>query len=158
MPIVLLLKYWKLGLASIAVVLLVIVLSANASLRQTIKQLNTEHELALVKMKADYASKTREIERSNYEQVIQAVNDAKEREQIIIADAANARAATVSLSNTIDQLASTAATDAEFRIKYSNTTGQLLKECSGQYSSMATTADRIANDLRAIQEASRRKQ
>lgn len=158
MPIMLLVKYWKPLIFGIALAGLILSLNVSASLRQTIKQLNTEHELALVKMKADYASKAREIERSNYEQVIQAVNDAKEREQIIIADAANARAATVSLSNTIDQLASTAVTDAEFRIKYSNTTGQLLKECSGQYSSMATTADRIANDLRAIQEASRRKQ
>ena len=158
MPIVLLLKYWKLGLASIAVVLLVIVLSANASLRQTIKQLNTEHELALVKMKSDYASKAREIERTNYAQVIQAVNDAKKREQVLLANIASANDTVASMSNTVAEVSAAAKLNAELGDRYIDTSRRIITECTSEYSKMGAIAQGLSNDLRLSQEASRRKQ
>lgn len=139
------------------IALLIVALAITAVLYEKrgihIEHIKSEHELEITTLKLDYISKARQIESENYEQVIKAVNESKEREQIIINDAADSRAAVNSLSDTIEKLASTAKTDAEFRDKYANATGNLLKECSGAYSEMAEAADRIANDLRLIQSA-----
>lgn len=156
MNLILLLKFWR-EIAIIVLTIMAITLwSLYVSRGDAIKRIKTDHELQLTTLKANYIETARQVERQAYEQTIQAANDAKAREQIIIADAASARDAVASLSDTIDTLSANAAADANFRIEYSRTTGNLLKECSGQYSSMAETADRVANDLRAIQSANKR--
>ncbi|AAZ18886.1 hypothetical protein Psyc_1033 [Psychrobacter arcticus 273-4] len=156
MNLILLLKFWREIAITVLIIALLAVWSLYASRGDAIKQIKTDHELQLTTLKANYVETARQIERQAYEQTIQAANDAKAREQVIIADAASARDAVASLSDTIDKLSANAAADANFRIEYSRTTGNLLKECSGQYISMAETADRIANDLRAIQSANKR--
>ena len=157
MNLLLALKFWREVVIAVLAILVIVVLSLYASRGAAIKQIKTDHELELTTLKANYVETARDIERKAYEQTIQAVNDAKVREQVIIADAASAHDAVISLSDTIDKLSANAAADANFRIEYSRTTGNLLKECSSQYIGMAETADRIANDLRAIQQASKRK-
>lgn len=153
MNLILLARYWKYIIIGVLAMLLVFTAYLLRQSHNTIALMKSDHELQLTTLKANYVETARAIERQSYEKTIQAVNDAKKREQVIIADAANARGAVASLSNTIDTLSANAAADANFRIEYSRTTGNLLKECSGEYISMAETADRIANDLRAIQQS-----
>ena len=157
MNLLLALKFWReIAIAALAI-LVIVILSLYASRGTAIKQIKTDHELELTALKANYVETARDIERKAYEQTIQAVNEAKKREQIIIADAASARDAVISLSDTIDKLSANATADANFRVEYSRTTGNLLKECSAQYIGMAETADRISNSLRAIEQANKRK-
>lgn len=122
---------------------------------QQIEQIKTEHALELTTLRAEYQTQARKLEQQQYDQTITAINEAKKREQVLIADAARARDAVSSLSDTIETLSNTAASDAKFRDEYARTTGKLLVECGAEYSKMAETADRIANDLRAITAARR---
>ncbi|MDN5567043.1 MAG: hypothetical protein L0G25_09565 [Psychrobacter sp.] len=157
MNIILLLKFWREISIAVLLILAVAIFSLYANRGDAIKQIKTDHELQIAILKANYVETALKIERQAYEQTIQAINDAKAREQVIIADAAIARDAVISLSDTIDKLSTNAAADTNFRIEYSRTTGNLLKECSSQYIGMAETADRISNSLRAIEQANKRK-
>ncbi|KAA0915827.1 hypothetical protein [Psychrobacter sp. ANT_WB68] len=157
MNLILLARYWKYIVIGVLSMLLVFTAYLLRQSHSTIALMKSDHELQLTTLKASYVETARDIERQAYEQTIQAVNEAKKREQVIIADAASARDSVASLSKTIDKLSDTAAADANFRIEYSRTTGNLLKECSTQYIGMAETADRISNSLRAIEQANKRK-
>lgn len=157
MNLILLARYWKYIVIGVLAMLLVLTAYLLRQSHTTIALMKSDHELQLTKLKASYVETARDIERQSYEKTIQAVNEAKKREQVIIADAASARDAVNGLSGTIDTLAANAAADANFRIEYSRTTGNLLKECSSQYIEMAAITDRLNNSLRAIEQASKRK-
>ena len=154
---ILLARYWKYIVIGVLAMLLVFTAYLLRQSHTTIALMKSDHELQLTTLKASYVETARDIERRSYEKTIQAVNDAKKREQVIIADAASARDAVASLSDTIDTLSANAAADANFRIEYSRTTGNLLKECSGEYIEMAAITDRLNNSLRAIEQANKRK-
>lgn len=157
MNLILLARYWKYIVIGILALLLVFTAYLLRQSHNTIALMKSNHELQLTKLKARDIETARDIERQSYEKTIQAVNEAKKREQVIIADAANARDAVASLSDTIDTLSANAAADANFRIEYSRTTGNLLKECASQYIEMAEITDRLNNSLRAIEQANKRK-
>ena len=157
MNLILLARYWKYIVIGVLAMLLVFTAYLLRQSHNTLELMKSDHELQLTTLKANYVETARDIERQAYEQTIQAVNDAKKREQVIIADAASARDAVNGLSATIDTLAANAAADANFRIEYSRTTGNLLKECSSQYIEMAAITDRLNNSLRAIEQANKRK-
>lgn len=142
---------------AIMVALLLFAVSSCSSKEREIKQIKTEYELQLTTLKANYVETARNIERQAYEQTIQAVNDAKEREQVIIADAASARDAVTSLSNAVSEISAAAKSDAKLRDRYIDTSSQLLVDCSSRYSEMGAIADRLSNNLRLSQEANRRK-
>ena len=120
---------------------------------EQIKQLKTEHALELTKLNADYQTRARKLEQANYEQVITAINDHKKREAANASAIASANTANERLSQTIDRLAANATTDAQYRIEYAATTGQLLKECSGSITALAAAADGHVNDIRLLQDA-----
>lgn len=157
MNLILLARYWKYIVIGVLAMLLVFTAYLLRQSHSTMALMKSDHELQLTTLKASYVETARDIERQAYEQTIQAVNEAKKREQVIIADAASARDAVTSLSDTIDTLSATAAADANFRVEYSRTTGNLLKECSTQYIEMAAITDRLDNSLRAIEQANKRK-
>ena len=152
MTIALLLRLWRETVIIVLLALLAMSAFLYSERGNKIERIKSEYKLESAQIAAEYESKSRQIERENYERTITAVNEYKAREQAILADNADARNAVNSLSDTIDKLSTAADTDAKFRIEYSRTTGNLLKECSGQYSEMAAIADRIANDLRLIQQ------
>ena len=155
MSIVLLVKFWREVLIFVLAGMLCLAAVFYDKQAGKIDQLKTSYQLEVTSQRAEYEARARQIESHNYEQTIKAVNEAKAREQVIINDAASARDAVSSLSATIDALAANATTDANFRNEYTRTTGNLLKTCSNEYIGMAKTADRIANDLRLIQQASK---
>lgn len=118
-----------------------------------IKQLKTEHALELTTLNADYQTRARKLEQQQYDQTITAINDHKKREAANASAIASANTANERLSQTIDQLAANAETDATYRAQYAATTGQLLKECSGSITALAKAADGHVNDIRLLQDA-----
>ena len=123
--------------------------------RADIKQLKTEHALELTTLNADYQTRARKLEQQQYDQTITAINDHKKREAANASAIASANTANERLSQTIDRLAANAATDAQYRIEYATTTGQLLKECSGSITKLAAAADGHVNDIKLLQDARR---
>lgn len=119
---------------------------------EQIKQLKTEHALELTTLRADYETRSRKLEQEKYDQTITAINEHKKREAINASAIADANTANERLSQTIDRLAANAATDADYRIEYAATAGQLLKECSGSITKLAKAADGHVNDIRLLQQ------
>lgn len=156
MPLILLAKYWQYAVIALLSVILLISGAALAIQSKNIEQLKTDHQLELASMQIEHQENSLKIERQGYENTVKAINESKKREQIIIADAADARDAVSRLSGTIESITTAAASDAKYSAAALANTGNLLKECSGEYIAMAETADRISNDLQAIQQASRK--
>lgn len=120
------------------------------------KQLITsDYELQITNERLETTEQIAQMERKHYEQNIKAANEYQEREQVIIADAASARDAVTSLSVTLSEVTAKAATDANFQRDALAVTANSLETCSGRYSELATTTDRLANSLRAAVEANK---
>lgn len=153
MTISLLVRFWREFLILLLAGLLCLSLVIYDRQSNKIDLIKLSYKQEATELRADYEAKARQIESENYEKTINAINEAKVREQVIIADNADARAAVNSLSDTIDKLASNAKTDAEYRIEYAATTGKLLKDCSGSITELARQADGHVNDIRLLQQS-----
>lgn len=151
-----LLKQWKYVLIAALAILLAFCLSIISQKNLEIKQIQTESKLEVTKLKADYVETARQLERKYHEQQIQALEDYKEREKIYLDDASNANDAVNRLSDTINTISTTAKLDAELRDKYIDTSNNILKECSREYSKMGQIADRLSNEVRLLSESNRR--
>ena len=141
----------------VIIVILALVLTALVGLydqsKAEIKLLQVEHALELTTLRADYETRSRKLEQQQYDQTITAINEHKKREAINASAILDASTANERLSQTIDRLAANAAIDADYRVKYAATTGQLLKECSGSITRLAKAADGHVNDIRLLQQA-----
>ena len=155
MTISLLVRFWREFLILVLAGLLCLSLIIYDKQSNRIDFIKLSHKQETTELRANYEAKARQIESENYEKTINAINEAKIREQIIVADNADARAAVTSLSDTIDKLASNAKTDAEYRIEYATTTGELLKDCSSSITELARQADGHVNDIRLLQQSRR---
>lgn len=122
---------------------------------QQIEHIKTEHALELTTLRANHLDAQRKLEQASYEQTIQAINDHKKRQKANDRAIASANTANERLSQTIDRLAANAAIDADYRIEYAATTGELLKECSGSIKQLAKAADGHVNDIKLLQDARR---
>ena len=151
-----LLKQWKYVLIAALAILLAFCLSIISQKNLEIKQIQTESRLEVTKLKADYVETARQLERKYHEQQIQALEEYKEREKIYLADASNANDAVNRLSDTINTISATAKLDAELRDRYIDTSNNILKECSREYSKMGQIADRLSNEVRLLSESNRR--
>lgn len=151
-----LLKQWKYVLIAALAILLAFCLSIISQKNLEIKQIQTESKLEVTKLKADYVETARHLERKYHEQQIQALEDYKEREKVYLADASNANDAVNRLSDTINTISATAKLDAELRDRYIDTSNNILKECSREYSKMGQIADRLSNEVRLLSESNRR--
>ena len=151
-----LLKQWKYVLIAALAILLAFCLSIISQKNLEIKQIQTESNLEVTKLKADYVETARQLERKYHEQQIQALEDYKEREKVYLADASNANDAVNRLSDTINTISATAKLDAELRDRYIDTSNNILKECSREYSKMGQIADRLSNEVRLLSESNRR--
>ena len=151
-----LLKQWKYVLIAALAILLAFCLSIISQKNLEIKQIQTESKLEVTKLKADYVETARQLERKYHEQQIQALEDYKEREKVYLADASNANDAVNRLSDTINTISATAKLDAELIDRYIDTSNNILKECSREYSKMGQIADRLSNEVRLLSESNRR--
>ena len=151
-----LIKQWKYVLIAALAILLAFCLSIISQKNLEIKQIQTESRLEVTKLKADYVETARQLERKYHEQQIQALEDYKEREKVYLADASNANDAVNRLSDTINTISATAKLDAELRDRYIDTSNNILKECSREYSKMGQIADRLSNEVRLLSESNRR--
>ena len=149
-------KQWKYVLIAALAILLAFCLSIISQKNLEIKQIQTESKLEVTKLKADYVETARQLERKYHEQQIQALEEYKEREKVYLADASNANDAVNRLSDTINTISATAKLDAELRDRYIDTSNNILKECSREYSKMGQIADRLSNEVRLLSESNRR--
>ena len=122
-------------------------------LKAEVEHVQTECALTLTTEKAAYEVAKGKLEREQHDKTIQAINDAQTRAKADAIAAATASALNLSLSDTIDKQAAVAAVDAQYRIEYAATTGQLLKDCSGYLTKLARVADGHVNDIRLLQDA-----
>lgn len=149
-PILLAMQYWKyITIALLSVFLLISIFYIN-NLRGDIDLLSVEHDLEITQMKAEYVDKAREIERQAHAQQIEAVNEYKKREEIILADAASSRDAVDSLSDTLKSVTAAAKSDASIRDRYIDTSSRILQECSSSYSELAETTERLDATVRLL--------
>lgn len=150
MNIILMVRLWR----EIAIGLLLIALAVMAFVhdRQGIRfeRVQAEQKIQATNQKLDYEKALLVNQVNNNHKLIEAVNEHKRVEKILISDGADARAAAISLSDTISRLSENAKTDANFRDRYLTTSSQLFKECIGEYSKMGEIADRLANDAALI--------
>ncbi|MGP4950722.1 hypothetical protein ACTXGO_00915 [Psychrobacter sp. T6-1] len=137
------------------VIAIIALIGAYGESRSDIELLKTEHALEITTIRANHVASQRKLEQASYDQTIQAINDHKKREAVNATAIADATTANERLSQTIDRLAANAAVDADYRVKYAATSGQLLKECSGSITRLAKAADGHVNDIRLLQDAKR---
>lgn len=156
MNLILLVKNWKYAVMFLLAALLSISTAGWQNSNNKIKLMSAEHESQLAGLQLQHINATRAIEQEGVNNVIKAVNESKAREAIIAASANDANDAVKRLSDTIDKLSTNAKTDAEFRNKYIDNSGRVLKECVGEYRKMAEVADRLSNNLILSQQASKR--
>lgn len=148
---------WKYVLIAALLILLGFSLVLISQKNSQIESIRTQNELSVTKLKAEYVETARNIERKHYEQQIQAINEYKEREKVILTDASNANDAVSRLSDTINDISATAKLDAKLRDRYIDTSNNILKECSTEYSKMGQIADRLSNEVRLLSDANKRK-
>lgn len=153
MNLLLALKYIREITITVLTIAVIALIGLYGQSRADIKQLKTEHALEVTTLNADYQTRARKLEQEQYDQTITAINDHKKREAANASAIASANTANERLSQTIDRLAANATTDAQYRIEYAATTGQLLKECSGSITALAKAADGHVNDIRLLQDA-----
>jgi uncharacterized iron-regulated membrane protein len=103
-------------------------------------------------LKSEQANRAKESQLK--QQVIEAQNDAKKRETKLAADAADARAESGRLRNSIATIrAELPSLAADAVRRYADTTSIVLGECQDRYSELAETADRLDSDRQTLGEA-----
>ena len=119
----------------------------------TIALLSVEHELGITTMKAEYVDTAREIERKAYAQQIEAINEYKKREEVILASVGSANESVSRLSNTLNQVSSAAKYDASLRDKYIDTSRGIIEECSVGYRQVGEIAERLNSEVKLLRDS-----
>lgn len=157
MSLLLALRFWREIAIAVLAILVIVILSLYASRGTAIKQIKTDHELELTTLKTNYVETARDIERQSYEKTIQAVNDAKKREQMLVNNIASANAVVASMSNTVTEVSAAAKLNAELGDRYIDTSRRIITECTSEYSKMGAIAQKLSNDVRLLADANKRK-
>ncbi|QJC56145.1 hypothetical protein HC248_01431 [Polaromonas vacuolata] len=141
---------WLLGAAT-AAALMVGLLQLDKS-RQAIGYDRAVVEYTTMALKAGQAARARE--QALQAKVTKAQDDAKARETKLAADAAGARAATRGLRDDLAAIRSTLPGLADDAVRrYADASSIVFAECADRYSELATKADAIASERRALIEA-----
>lgn len=156
MELLILLKNWKLITIGILAMLLTAFVALWHDRGNQIDTIIADYELKAAQAELEYNKQARAIELQGQTNVINAINEAKKREQVIIADANDARDAVNSLSNTLSEVSAAAKLNAELGDRYIDTSRRIITECSSEYQKMGEIASRLSNDLRLIQQAGKR--
>lgn len=157
MNLILLARYWKYIVTGVLAMLLVFTAYLLRQSHNTIALMKSDHELQLTTLKANYVETARDIERQSYEKTIQAVNDAKKREQVLVNNIASANAVVASMSNTVTEVSAAAKLNAELGDRYIDTSRRIITECTSEYSKMGAIAQKLSNDVRLLADANKRK-
>lgn len=147
------LKYWKYIVITLLSLLLVLSLSYINNLSDDIILLQTKHELELTSLKAEYVNTAREIERKAYAQQIEAINEYKQREEVILASVDSANESVSRLSNTLNQVSSAAKYDASLRDKYIDTSRGIIEECTVGYRQVGEIAERLNSEVKLLRDS-----
>lgn len=141
--LILALRYWREVLIAALFVLFCVASALYVERGHRIKEI-----------KADADAQAREVERRNYQGVIDAINDAEQQKIINERAAINASVANDSLRDTIGELREQVATvSTTVRIEYAHSLADVLGECTTEYLKMAKSADGHARDSEMIYNA-----
>lgn len=149
------LQYWKYIVITGLSLLLITSLFYINNLRTDINLLNVKHDLEVSRLKAEYVNTAREIEREAYAQQIKAINEYKQREEVILADVASANESVSRLSSTLNQVSAAAKLDASLRDKYIDTSRGIIEECSVGYRQVGEIAERFNSELTLLRDSRR---
>lgn len=152
-PIIFALKYWKYIVITLLSLLLVLSLFYINNLSGDINLLQTKHKLELTSLKAEYVNTAREIERKAYAQQIEAINEYKQREEVILASVDSANESVSRLSSTLNQVSSAAKYDASLRDKYVDTSRGIIEECTVGYRQVGEIAERLNSEVKLLRDS-----
>ena len=153
MFLIFVMNFWREVMIATLVVLVAVMATLYIGRGNAIDTIKTEHALQQTAQRADFEEQARNIERANYQGVIDAVNQAQKRAQLVAIDVASANSANNRLHDTIDELQARAAYSTRDRIEYTNSVGELFKNCTSVYIDLAAKADGHVNDIRLLQGA-----
>jgi len=146
-------QYWKYITIALLSVLLLISIFFISNLRTDIDLIKVKHNLEITQMKAEYVDTARNIERKAYAQQIEAINEYKKREEVILASADAANDSVSRLSNTLEQVTAAAESDASIRDKYINTSRGIIEECSVGYRQVGEIAERLNSEIKLLKDS-----
>ncbi len=156
MYLVMLMNFWREAVIAILLISLTVAVALYSGRGDDIKALKDNYQLQEAVQRAEYEARARAIEQTNYQGVINAINEAQARQQAIRLDIDRANAANERLHDTIDRIqANTRASSAD-RDKYTASVSELFKQCSSSITELAGLADGHANDVRLLQDARRK--
>lgn len=156
MYLVMLMNFWREAIIAILLIALVITSALYSGRGDDIKALKDNYQLQEAVQRAEYESQARAIEQQNYQGVINAINEARARQQAIRLDIVNANAANERLHDTIDRIQANTATSAADRAEYTASVTNLFKQCTNSITELAAIADGHANDVKLLQDARRK--
>ena len=109
-------------------------------------------KLEIAENQTKHEQQMRAVEQSQYKEVINAINEANAQRIKVEIDSSDAESANKRLRQTIDRLnVQVSQLSASARIEYSNSLGELLKECTAAYRTVARKADGHAADAKLMQ-------
>lgn len=143
-------KFWREVLIATLLVLFCVAAALYVERGHRIDEIKAD----AVAERARADAQAREVERRNYQGVIDAINDAEQQKIINERAAINASVANDSLRDTIGELREQVATvSATARIEYAHSLADVLGECTAEYLKMAKSADGHARDSEMMYEA-----
>ena len=154
MTLILLARYWQYLVICVLVMMLTVVSFGNYSKSNQIDAIRAEHELVLANARADYESNARQLERQNFQGVIDAVNKSEARQKNLADQYDSVVVINDSLSDSITNIeTSLISANRSAIVDYTKSVNGLFAECSSRYLEMAKSAAREQEEARRLREA-----
>lgn len=154
MTLILLARYWQYFVIAALVILLVLVSFSSYNKSNKIDAIKAKHELVLATERANYESRSRQIEQQNFKGVIDAVNQSTIRQKWLADQYDSVVVINDSLSDSIETIeTSLINANRAAVIDYTKSVNGLFAECSSRYLEMAKSAAREQEEARRLREA-----
>ena len=154
MTLILLARYWQYIVIVMLSMLLAAVSFNSYSKSNKIDEIQAAHKLALAIERADYESNARQVERQNFQGVIDAVNKSEARQKDLADQYDSVVVINDSLSDSITNIeTSLISANRSAIVDYTKSVNGLFAECSSRYLEMAKSAAREQEEARRLREA-----
>ncbi len=154
MTLILLARYWQYIVIGVLSMLLAAVSFDSYSKSNKIDAIQATHKLALAVERADYESNARQVERQNFQGVIDAVNQSTARQKDLADQYDSVVVINDSLSDSITNIeTSLINANRSAIVDYTKSVNGLFAECSSRYLEMAKSAAREQEEARRLREA-----
>ena len=154
MTLILLARYWQYIVIGVLSMLLAAVSFNSYSKSNKIDAIQAAHKLALAVERADYESNARQVERQNFQGVIDAVNQSTARQKDLADQYDSVVVINDSLSDSITNIENSLINaNRSAIVDYTKSVNGLFAECSSRYLEMAKSAAREQEEARRLREA-----